>query len=206
MPDSRGRDMHNLLLALALTAIQPIELEIDLREAPRRLVHARMTIPARPGPLVLVYPKWIQGEHAPVGPLADVVGLRVAAGGKTLPWVRDAVDLHAVRVQVPPGADRVEVALDHAPASNFTPNLGMFNWSSAILYPRGKPRARSRSARRWSFPRPGSGARRLPPRRKRTGASSSSLSAWRRLPTRRSWRAATCAVSPSARPRVRRTR
>ncbi len=129
--------MHTVLLALALAALQPIELEVDLREAPRRLVHARMVIPARPGPLALVYPKWIQGTHAPDGPLEDVVGLRITAGGKTLPWTRDEVDLYAVRIQVPTGASRVEVALDHAPPQGFTTNLAVFSWSSAILYPQG---------------------------------------------------------------------
>jgi hypothetical protein len=125
------------LLVLALGASGGMSLEIDLREAPRRLVHARMSMPARPGPLVLVYPKWIQGAHAPSGPLVDVAGLRVTAGGKSLAWTRDEIDLHAVRVEVPKGATQVEVALDLLGAKNFTPNLATLRWSSALVYPQG---------------------------------------------------------------------
>ena len=125
------------LLWLALGAGAGMELQVDLREAPRRLVHATMSIPARPGPLVLVYPKWIQGAHAPAGPLVDLAGLRVSAGGKPLPWTRDEVDLHAVRVEVPRGATRVEVALDLLSPRNSTPDLTTLRWSSVLVYPRG---------------------------------------------------------------------
>jgi hypothetical protein len=52
-----GGAIHTVLLVLALGALKLIELEVDMREAPRRLVHAKMTIPAKPGPLVLVQPK-----------------------------------------------------------------------------------------------------------------------------------------------------
>ncbi len=129
------------LLVLALGASGGMNLEIDLREAPRRLVHARMSMPARAGLLVLVYPKWIQGAHAPSGPLVDVAGLRVTAGGKSLAWTRDEIDLHAVRVEVPKGATRVEVALDLLGAKNFTPNLATLRWSGALVYPQGTDQA-----------------------------------------------------------------
>ena len=54
-----------LLLALPfapLAAAQkqepaPIELEVDASDAPRHLLHARLVIPATPGPLTLSYPK-----------------------------------------------------------------------------------------------------------------------------------------------------
>lgn len=129
------------MLLLALGASGGMDLQVDLREAPRRLVHARMSIPARPGALVLVYPKWIQGAHAPSGPLVDVAGLRVTAGGKPLAWTRDEVDLHAVRVEVPKGEAQVEVALDLLGAQNFTPNLATLRWSSALVYPQGSDQA-----------------------------------------------------------------
>ena len=52
-------------------ASRPMDVHVDAREAPRRLIKATLTIPVRPGPLTLYYPKWIQGEHAPNGPIAD---------------------------------------------------------------------------------------------------------------------------------------
>src|SRR5438034_2731510 len=67
---------------------RPIELSVDATEAPRKLLHARLVIPATPGPLTLYYPKWIQGEHSPSGPIADLSGLKIQAGGKPGPCRR----------------------------------------------------------------------------------------------------------------------
>src|SRR5262245_3695279 len=56
-----------LLFAAPLRADEPrpIELSVDATDAPRKLYRARLIIPAKPGPLTLFYPKWIQGEHQP---------------------------------------------------------------------------------------------------------------------------------------------
>jgi hypothetical protein len=54
--------------------------------AVRGILHARLAIPVRPGPLTLAYPKWIPGEHAADGPLTQVVNLQMSAGGQALAW------------------------------------------------------------------------------------------------------------------------
>src|SRR4051794_41135993 len=64
----------------------PIRLEVDAREAPRKILHAKLVIPAAPGPLTLLYPKWLPGEHGPTGPIADLAGLKIAAAGRAIPW------------------------------------------------------------------------------------------------------------------------
>ena len=66
-----------------------ITLALDARETPRKLLHARETLNVTAGPLTLVYPKWLPGEHAPDGPIDDLVALKFTAGGKTIPWRRD---------------------------------------------------------------------------------------------------------------------
>ena len=38
-----------------------VVLEVDAREAPRKIFHSKLTIPAVPGALTLAYPKWIPG-------------------------------------------------------------------------------------------------------------------------------------------------
>ena len=123
-------------------------IEVDASEAPRRVFHARLTLPAAPGPLVLYYPKWIPGEHGPTGPITDLVGLRFAAGGKTLPWRRDPVDMYAFHLDVPAGAEAVEAQLDYlAPVaggsftagSSTTPHLAVLSWHTVLLYPQGVP-------------------------------------------------------------------
>src|SRR6266496_5470317 len=82
---------------------KPITLEVDAREAPRKRLQARLLLPAAPGPLTLVYPQWIPGEHGPTGPIADLAGLRFAAAGKPVPWRRDPVDMFAFHFEVPAG-------------------------------------------------------------------------------------------------------
>jgi len=136
------------LMLLAATAAPPsIELQVDLREAPRRRFHATLSIPVSPGPATLVYPKWIPGEHGPTGPLVDLAGLRISAGGAPVAWVRDAEDLFAFRVVVPPGATRLEVSLDalepaagtsgFSSGSSETPRLALLSWNHVLLYPKG---------------------------------------------------------------------
>ena len=47
-----------------------IALQVDASDIDRRIQRVRERIPARPGPLVLWYPKWIPGNHSPTGPIA----------------------------------------------------------------------------------------------------------------------------------------
>src|SRR5258707_1631178 len=113
----RGVSTFLLVLILGSRVLaeesKPIELALDATEAPRRLLRAKLTIPAKPGPLTLYYPKWIQGEHQPSGPINDLSGLKILAAGKPLSWKRDDVDLYAFHCTVPDGANAVEVSLDY---------------------------------------------------------------------------------------------
>jgi hypothetical protein len=56
-------------------------LVVDATDAPRKILHAQMQIPASPGTLTLYYPKWIPGEHGPTGPIEGLTGLRFTANG-----------------------------------------------------------------------------------------------------------------------------
>src|SRR2546428_14060651 len=87
MERARRRPFLALLAALAFVPSAwaqnaTIRLSADLREAPRRIFHARLEMPVKPGPLTLLSPKWISGEHAPDGPLAGPVGLNRRSTGK----------------------------------------------------------------------------------------------------------------------------
>src|ERR1700730_3567083 len=92
--------------------LSPIMIALDAREAPRKILHARLTIPVKPGPLTLFYPKWIPGEHGPTGPITDLAGLKLSAAGKTVAWRRDDVDMYAFHLEVPAGATALDVMLD----------------------------------------------------------------------------------------------
>src|ERR1700720_2204777 len=88
-----------------------ISIFVDATDAPRKIFHARMTIPTKPGSLTVYYPKWIPGEHGPTGPIQDLAGLHFTAKGQELPWRRDLLDGWTFHVEVPAGAASVEAAL-----------------------------------------------------------------------------------------------
>ena len=53
-----------------------ISIDVDATDIDRRLVQVRQTIPvAQAGPMVLLYPQWLPGNHIPAGPVANVGGL-----------------------------------------------------------------------------------------------------------------------------------
>ena len=131
-------------------ASRPIEISVDATETPRRLLHASLKIPVSAGPLTLYYPKWIQGEHSPSGPIADLSGLKLHAAGKPIAWRRDHVDLYAFHCTIPQGMDTLEVTLDYLGAAGknggglgssapcMTPQLAIVNWYMVLLYPKGQ--------------------------------------------------------------------
>jgi predicted metalloprotease with PDZ domain len=126
----------------AAAAAQPMTLVVDAREAPRNILHARMTIGVTPGDVTLFYPKWIPGEHGPTGPLANLATLSIEGGGTTLPWQRDLVDMNAFHVQVPNGVTTLRVAFDFLMTQDDvmgTPDVLALNWNRVLLYPAGTP-------------------------------------------------------------------
>ena len=145
---------------------EPARLEVDATDAPRRLIHVRLALSAAPGPLTLLYPEWIPGEHGPTGPIADLVNLRFSSGGQTLAWKRDPVDLFAFHLTMPSGAKPLEAAFDFisppdaggfSSGSSMTPALAVLSWNQFLLYPQGVPmeslryQARLRLPPGWQF-------------------------------------------------------
>ncbi len=133
-----------LVVAFPVRAAEPIEINADLTEAPRRLFKATLKIPAKPGAATLHYPKWIQGEHQPTGPITDLSGVKISANGRPIAWQRDDVELHDFHFIVPEGTDVVEVSLEYllpgdkggfgaGPAA--TAKLAILNWYLVTLYP-----------------------------------------------------------------------
>jgi predicted metalloprotease with PDZ domain len=130
----------------AAPALGTIKLWVDATQAPQKILHAKETIPVHAGALTLYYPEWIPGEHAPDGPVANLAGLKFSAGGKEIPWRRDLVDMFAFHLDIPAGADSLDVQLDFllsAPATGFsagasaTASLDLLSWNQVLLYPKG---------------------------------------------------------------------
>src|SRR6185295_12878101 len=97
----------------SLAAAQdPIRVWVDLTDAPQRIYRAHMIIPVKAGPMTLLYPEWIPGEHGPTGPVIDMVGLKITANNQAIPWRRDPVNMYAYHINVPAGASTIDVAFD----------------------------------------------------------------------------------------------
>ena len=137
-----------LLLVPRLAGAVSIPLHVDLSEATRRIVHATLSIPVSGREVMLLYPKWIPGEHGPTGPVANLAGLRIFANGKAVPWERDLTEMYAIHVQAPEGAKKLDVALDflfsgdeegYTFGASSTARLAVLNWNQVLLYPAGIP-------------------------------------------------------------------
>ena len=124
----------------------PLRLSVDATDVGRKLYHVHETVPATAGAMTLVYPKWLPGEHAPTGPIADLVDLTFSVGPTPIHWSRDPVDMYAFHLDVPAGATAVEVALDFlsagstagfSSAASATPHLAVVTWNQLLLYPEG---------------------------------------------------------------------
>ncbi len=124
----------------------PLTLSVDLTDAPRKILHATETLPVEPGPMTLVYPKWIPGEHGPTGPIDNQAGFVITANGQTVKWERDDVDMYAYRITVPAGATQLSIRMDFlatAAAQGFSAgastsaNLALLSWNSVVVYPAG---------------------------------------------------------------------
>src|SRR5438094_4833760 len=124
-----------------------VTISLDATEAPRKIFHAHLTIPASPGTSTLYYPKSIPGEHGPTGPIQDLAGLKFTANGQVLKWRRDLLDGWTIHVDVPAGATNVEATLDFiSPAghegiytggASATDKMTVISWNTVLLYPAG---------------------------------------------------------------------
>jgi predicted metalloprotease with PDZ domain len=136
-----------------------LNVQVDARDLPRKLLHTTLDIPCQAGSLRLWYPKWFPGSHGPHGRVEDVAGFRVETPqGATVPWTRDEVDLHCFVVKVPDGIASVRVKLDTvceaaAPdaagiQTSGTRDVGVINWNTCLVYPQG-PAADDQPVKLW---------------------------------------------------------
>lgn len=122
-----------------------IELEVDLRDVTRGVFKVRERIPlSGSGPVTLLLPKWLPGNHAPRGQIEKIGGLVFRVDGKPVEWARDPVEVYAFIVQPPAGAKVLEVEFDHlSPLSGAqgrvvaAPAMANLQWNNTLLYPAG---------------------------------------------------------------------
>jgi predicted metalloprotease with PDZ domain len=132
--------------AAALTGTA--HLAVDAREASRGILKVHLTLPVRPGPLTLVYPKWLPGRHGPAGPITDLAGPVLHSGAERIAWRRDELDMYAFHLEVPSGGSTLDADFEvltsprpdgvvnglEAPRTA-TESLAILEWNQAVLYP-----------------------------------------------------------------------
>jgi len=135
-----------LALSVSLAHAQSgetISLTVDATQTQQKLLHGKIVMPAKPGPMTLYYPKWIPGGHGPQGPIMNLTGLKFIAGGKTIPWQRDLLDVFTFHVDIPQGASQLEIHYDFIEPDGVsaTDKIMDLEWNEALLYPGGTPSA-----------------------------------------------------------------
>jgi predicted metalloprotease with PDZ domain len=136
-----------ILLAFSAAAL-PADFKVllDARDIRAKRVHTQLTIPAKAGPLTLVFPKWLPGAHGPTGPLESMIGLEIRAGGQLLTWSRDPYDMYALRLTVPSGTSKLDVKLESglavdgdgfSAAPTSSDQLAVIPWNEFLLFPKG---------------------------------------------------------------------
>lgn len=121
-----------------------IRLEVDASDVERRVVHVREHVSGIDRGTVLLFPKWLPGNHSPTGPIERFAGLSVSANGERISWTRDPIDMYAFHVHAPAGVSAIDLTFDYlSPTSSkidpleMSLDLVVMDWNSALLYPAG---------------------------------------------------------------------
>jgi predicted metalloprotease with PDZ domain len=133
--------------ALDLPYPGTIRLAVDATDLDHRIFRVTETIPvAAPGPTVLLYPKWLPGNHSTTGPEELLAGLIITAGkdGPRLEWQRDDELMHAFHLDVPSGVSELVLSFQYLTPTIpqqgrivMTPDNLDLQWEKALLYPAG---------------------------------------------------------------------
>ncbi|MGC2637054.1 MAG: M61 family peptidase [Acidobacteriaceae bacterium] len=117
----------------------PVTLTVQLPNPQQQILYVHEVMPVRPGSLTLYYPKYIPGDHAPDGPVDEMMGLEITAGSQRIAWRRDEVDMFTFHLTVPPGVGRIDIRFQLPARDRVTPNLMGLEWNEVALYQAGYP-------------------------------------------------------------------
>ena len=125
-----------------------LQIEVDARDLPRRLLHSRIQVPCQPGKLEALVSEVGAGHSCAVraGPGRGGPAPRDPRR-QAVPWRRDETEPYRVECEVPDGVREIIVRLDticNEPAveaagylSYGNNSVGIINWSTCLLYPEG---------------------------------------------------------------------
>ena len=122
-----------------------LRLTVDATDTVRHIFRVHETVPVTgAGPMMLLYPRWLPGTHAPTGRIDQLAGLSIRAGNQRLDWSRDSVEVYAFHVNVPAGVTALELDFQILTATDadqgrnvITPDMLNIEWNAVALYPAG---------------------------------------------------------------------
>ncbi len=139
--------------AQEVPAAARIAISVDARMPWKRRIPVRLKLAASPGPLTLVFPRWLPGMHAMQGPLGNFAELSLTVDGAPLLWNRDPFDAYLIHAEVPAGAKTIEASYVYVSAKGSSEevfygaasgqSLAVLNPAAFSLAPLGDPRAQS---------------------------------------------------------------
>jgi len=138
-----------------------IRLDVDASDTVRGVFRVTETIPVAAGArdLVLLFPSWLPGKHAPRGMLAELADIRFEVNGKPIAWRRDPVEVAAFHLDLPEGAREVVARFVHtSPLETsqgriaVTQEMLNLQWEAMSLYPAGHYVRRIRVRPSVTFP------------------------------------------------------
>lgn len=140
-----GRSAFTIPVARETAFPGTMQLNIDATDIDRAIFRVTQTIPVtQSGTMTLLLPKWLPGNHAPRGEVEKFTGLTIKAGGRTLLWKRDPIDVFAFHVTVPSGARTLEASFQFVSATEadqgrivMTQEMMNLQWNNMSLYPAG---------------------------------------------------------------------
>ena len=121
-----------------------LTLRVDATDLDHRIFRINESVPVRPGPLKLYYPRWLPGNHGPTGVIAQLAGLKLSAAGAPIAWQRDPLDVYAFQLTVPTGVATLDIEFQYlSPVTHdsgrvvMTPEMLNLQWNAVLLYPGG---------------------------------------------------------------------
>jgi predicted metalloprotease with PDZ domain len=131
-----------------------ITLDVDASDVQRGIFRVRESVPvAQVGAMTLLYPQWLPGKHAPRGAINLLSGIEISAGGKSLEWRRDPVNVYAFHVDVPDAARALDLTFQFVSPTQTnqgrivaTREMLNLQWEAVLLYPAGHYVSRIRVA------------------------------------------------------------
>lgn len=136
------------IVAFAAHAQTRSSLDIDATDLPRGLLHATQTfsLEAGSGALVLRYPQWVPGSHAPGGPIQNLAGLNAFdQDGGRLAWSRTPGDVYRIEIDTAPTTTSITLDIRYIanqPTANSrgldsfgSQDMGLISPNTVLFYP-----------------------------------------------------------------------